>query len=290
MKVKFVTAIYNNLYGTEFGGRPERSYHYKYSLLSLLKMTQAKFIMYTSPEEYPQLLTFFYDDHNITADHLEIKTFSLKDCKEHNIISSKKQQLKNLAEDRCYELQYSKFEWLKREIDPEFSHIFWIDAGLSHVGLLPEKYFITDNNITKYFTYDLFNNNFLNNLINKIEDKIFIIGKDNTGINFWSKSLPSKFYNNYNADIHVIGGLFGGKLEKVREYCKNFTDLLKEVLNEEDLYFEEHLMTALYYNSIKNFSMEYFQIWWYEENGIYPPDHEIYKTNKSFYKIITELQ
>jgi len=53
MSVKFITSIYSDLYGTEFGGRPNRGGHYRYSLLSLLKMTDADFLCYTSDRELP---------------------------------------------------------------------------------------------------------------------------------------------------------------------------------------------------------------------------------------------
>lgn len=38
-RVKFITGIYSNLNGTELGGRPNRHGHYRWSLLSIMKMT-----------------------------------------------------------------------------------------------------------------------------------------------------------------------------------------------------------------------------------------------------------
>ena len=55
MRVKFVTSIYSNLFGTEFGGRSSREYHYKVSMLSILKMSNADFVIYCSNEEYDNL-------------------------------------------------------------------------------------------------------------------------------------------------------------------------------------------------------------------------------------------
>jgi len=56
MSVKFITSIYSDLYGTEYGGRIGRGGHYRYSLLSLLKMTNADFLCYTSDRELPSLI------------------------------------------------------------------------------------------------------------------------------------------------------------------------------------------------------------------------------------------
>jgi hypothetical protein len=68
MSVKFITSIYSDLYGTEYGGRIGRGGHYRYSLLSLLKMTDADFLCYTSDRELPSLITFFYETHGISPD------------------------------------------------------------------------------------------------------------------------------------------------------------------------------------------------------------------------------
>ena len=61
MKTKFITCIYSDLNGTELGGRPGRGGHYRWSLMSLLKMTDADFVCYTSDREYESLVDFFYN-------------------------------------------------------------------------------------------------------------------------------------------------------------------------------------------------------------------------------------
>ena len=43
-KVKILTSIYSDLNGTDLGGRPNRKDHYRFSLLCLLKMSQADFV------------------------------------------------------------------------------------------------------------------------------------------------------------------------------------------------------------------------------------------------------
>ena len=74
-KVKFITSIYSDLYGTEYGGRMNRGGHYSYSLLSLLKMTDADFLCYTSDRELEPLKQFFYETHSISPEKLEFKVF-----------------------------------------------------------------------------------------------------------------------------------------------------------------------------------------------------------------------
>ena len=78
MKTKIVTAIYDNLFGSDLGGRINRGGHYRHSLRSLLKMNDADFVCYTSEEEIEDLKKFFYVDNNISPKKLIIKSFDLR--------------------------------------------------------------------------------------------------------------------------------------------------------------------------------------------------------------------
>jgi hypothetical protein len=77
MKVKIITSIYSDLYGSDLGGRHGRKDHYRFSLLSLLKMSQADFICYTSDRELDDLKEFFYKNHDISEDRLKFVLFDL---------------------------------------------------------------------------------------------------------------------------------------------------------------------------------------------------------------------
>ena len=90
VKVKFITSIYSDLYGTEFGGRPNRGGHYRYSLLSLLKMTDADFLCYTSDRELPSLEEFFYNEHSISKDKLKFQVFDIANTKFKDLINQYK--------------------------------------------------------------------------------------------------------------------------------------------------------------------------------------------------------
>ena len=76
MSVKFITSIYSDLHGTEFGGRTGRLGHYRNSLLSLLKMTDADFLCYTSERELESLKNFFYTQNNISESQLKFQIFN----------------------------------------------------------------------------------------------------------------------------------------------------------------------------------------------------------------------
>lgn len=289
MNTHFITAIYSNLYGTSFGGRPGRLNHYKHSLLSIMKIDNAKFTLYTNHNEINDLQRFFYKDNKISETKLNIKEFDLHQSRYYNSI----QKLKNLdtikQSDRCYEIQYNKFYWTMDEIqNTNYDYYYWIDAGLSYSGLIPNKYLIRNNNIKEYYNSSLFNNKLLDNLISKTKDKLYVIGKDNTKHNFWSQTIAPKYYTKYSNDIHIIGGLFGGKKENMIQYMNLFDYYLSKLLLEESkLYFEELIMSLIYYNHIDQFNLDFFQTWWHEDNNTRSPD--FLDNNKSFYKILENL-
>ena len=115
MSTKFITSIYSDLYGTEFGGRPNREGHYRYSLLSLLKITDADFLCYTSDRELPSLESFFYEEHLISKDKLKFKVFDIANTKFKDLINQHKNVEATKKGDRCIEVQYSKFHWWRNE-------------------------------------------------------------------------------------------------------------------------------------------------------------------------------
>ena len=133
MKVKFITCIYSDLNGTELGGRQSRGRHYRWSLLSHLKMTDADFLCYTSKEEFRELCDFFYSRHAISKTRLQIKVFNLNKTRFKLLIDRYKNIDNTKSGDRCIEIQWSKFTWWKNE-NKLYDYYFWIDAGLSYTG------------------------------------------------------------------------------------------------------------------------------------------------------------
>lgn len=289
MSVKFITAIYSRLAGTDLGGRHARGAHYKFSLLSLLKMTDADFVCYTSQEEKQDLENFFYGEHNISPDKLKFDVFDLYNTKFKDLISTKKDIEQTRRGDRCVEVQFSKFHWWWNE-DKTYDYYYWIDAGLSHCGLIPLKYLTNTGVQRRYYESTLFQNDFLKNLIEFSENKIVIIGKENDR-NYWSGTVDRKYYTNYDRSIHIIGGLFGGRKENWDWLVSTFEDYTKRVLEDpnERLPMEEQIMTLMYFNHQDRFVRKHFDIWWCKDNCPPGTDPELFNRNKSFYKILLEL-
>ena len=290
MSVKFITAIYSDLNGTELGGRPGRGSHYRWSLLSLLKMSNADFLCYTSDREIESLKKFFYVDNNISDTKLKFEIFDIKNSKFKDLIALRKNVDEIKKGDRCIEIQYSKFSWWWNE-DKSYDYYYWIDAGLSHCGLIPLKY-LTNNSHPerRFYESNLFDNDFLKNLVEDTGDKFLILGKENER-NYWSGTVNPKWYFNYDRSIHIIGGLFGGKKERWDQIVALFESYVKNVLtDDEGLPHEEQIMTLMYFNHKELFERKHFDIWWCKDNAPPGVSDELFRNNKSFYKILEEFK
>jgi hypothetical protein len=288
MKIKFITSIYSDLYGTEFGGRPNRGGHYRFSLLSLLKMSDADFLCYTSDREIQSLENFFYTEHKISSEKLKFEVFDIANAKFKDIINQYKIIADVIKSDRCVEIQYSKFHWWWKE-DKSYDYYYWIDAGLSHCGLIPDKYLTEVSPMRSYYESNLFNNKFLHNLIEDTGNKFLLIGKENER-NFWSQTLDPKWYKEYDRSIHIIGGLFGGHRDRWDEVVNLFEDYTeKTIVDSKSLHHEEHIMSLMYFNHKELFEKKDFDIWWFKGNSPVGISDELLSQNKSFYKILEEF-
>lgn len=263
MKTLFYTCFYSKLWGSEFGGRASRENHYKFSLYNILNLNPDKFVCFTSEEELKSLENFFYEEKKVPSDKLEFVVFELKNSKYYENIK----KIKNLEEikrsDRCFEIQYNKFFWidLLKNLQ-EYDRLFWIDAGLSHGGIIPEKYSYGEG-YEKHFNFNLFNQNYLKRICEKTNDKILLLSKNNSGFFYWSSTIPEKYYVNYSKENHIIGGMFGGTPKQMIEFKNRFENLLNDLLkNENVLYFEELIMSCLYFNFKKDFVVFEFDDWY----------------------------
>lgn len=286
MRVKIITSIYSDLSSLNMGGRSHRKDHYRFSLLSLLKMSQADFLCYTSEREIEDLKNFFYKTYNISEERLKFEVYDLLKSDYSDVLNPLKELSDKFVSDRSYEIQYSKFSWYNKE-DKSYDYYFWFDAGLSHTGLIPDKY-LSGKGYQVYFESSLFNDNFLNNLLNYCEDKFVIVAKENSR-NYWEGTVDNQYYNVYDNSVHIIGGFFGGKKELWEKVVPTFDQYVRLILPvQKKFFYEEHFMSLMYQNHKEWFKTLNFDIWWHEDN-FKEGTKEFFEQNKSFYKILEEL-
>jgi len=286
MKVKILTCIYSDLSSLNMGGRSHRKDHYRFSLLSLMKMSNADFLCYTSEREIEDLKNFFYILHNVSEEKLKFEVYDLTNSDYADVLNPLKELSDKFVSDRSYEIQYSKFSWYNKE-DKSYDYYFWFDAGLSHTGLIPDKY-LSGKGYQVYFESSLFNDNFLNNLLNYCEDKFVIVAKENSR-NYWEGTVDNQYYNVYDNSVHIIGGFFGGKKELWDKVVPTFDQYVRLILPiQKKFFYEEHFMSLMYQNHKEWFKTLNFDIWWHEDN-FKEGSKEFFDKNKSFYKILEEL-
>jgi hypothetical protein len=289
-KTKIVTSIYSDLYGTKFGGRIGRKDHYRWSLLSLLKMTDAFFVCYTSKEEYDSLVNFFYVQNNISEELLKFKIFDLEKNDTIELINKWKNLENTKKSDRCIEIQYMKFFWTIKELE-NYENVFWFDSGLSHSGIIPDKYLdIKSSNTNRhYYESRIFNNYFLEQLINFSETKFVLVSKENFR-NYWSGTVNPIHFNKYDSSRHIIGGFFGGKKELWNKIVYLFTKYIYKVTeHDKRLYHEEDILTLIFNNHRELFKTLEFDVWWHENNVTKDSPSDFLIKNKSFYKVFEDL-
>jgi hypothetical protein len=269
------------------GGRPHRRDHYRFSLLALLKMSQADFLCYTSEREVEDLKNFFYNVNQIPESRLQFVVYNLSESKYSPLFNDLRGESSNSVSDRCYEIQYSKFDWFNNE-DKSYDYYFWFDAGLSHTGLIPDKHLTMGLGYRSYFESTLFDDKLMDNLIKFAEDKFVIVAKENSR-NYWEGTVDPEYYNLYDNSVHIIGGFFGGKVELWDKVVQTFDEYAQKILPiQKRFFYEEHFMSLMYQNHKEWFKTLNFDIWWHEDN-FKEGSEEFFQQNKSFYKILEEL-
>lgn len=285
MKVKFVTCLYDGLFGTKFCGRANRGIVFKRSLKTISQI-QTPIICYTSSRELPELQQLFSDCQNIELRVKELDSFyfhsdadKVRDANPDYYRTSADWQF------RCVEIMWGKFLFLKEVIaeDPELEQVYWIDAGLSHAGIIHSRFnphythninFIWDldpKTLDLSAKNDLiFNEEFTPSLVN-------YVGRGNI-LNILCSNVQHRAINDNDPFVgSVIGGLFGGDADLVDNYCDAVIREFERYLGEGKLFKEEQLMTKIMRED--NFPIKkYFFDTWYHGDW-----------NRGYYKTINQV-
>lgn len=269
--MRLVTAIFSKLYSTQFGGRLNRDLHYLYSIRTILKMGYET-ICYTSKEEYNWL-----SKELAAFSNLELRIYDLSQYRFHEKIQNIK--LENQQEYdkdavwtyRCVELMWLKMDWLISAAHGYDGNAYWIDAGLSHGGIIPSKFNPNYAGVEMAYEESFENiHAFNSNLGEKIEkltgDKFF---------SFYCTNRQHKYPRAFPAPQipgSIVAGLMGGTYEAVDLVYKAFAETINGVMDSNDLIQEEMVLTWIYQNQPELFNVVPFDTWYHEDWGCYNPD------------------
>ena len=285
-----VTCFYTNLHGTKYGGRSDRENHYLHSLASLLKITNADFIIYCDPIQEPMLKEFF---EPLAKSKLTIYRYSLEDFYMKNLFEQYKDfEFASTISQRCQEIQYLKSYWMN-EVEG-YDWIFWIDAGISYSGLIPDKHLIfPDNGMPEYYNSGLYCNDLINGMKKFTKDNFLMFAINNNYPVGYRKNILD---NEFDAiDYHAIAGILGGKRNSVKRFHSVFYDTAIEMIETLNAVHDEECIYQVMWDRMPEFfHIQKFEMWWHEDNlhSIYrdePEEIELVKDLKSFYNVLEDL-
>lgn len=295
MNPKYITCNYTDLYGTKFNGRLNRDLIYMYSLRAIAECGDT-ILNYSCPYSMGFTEPYFQKENVTNVITLE---YDLKKSPYHDRVDAIKDKKPYYYNDtswlnRCVEIMWGKFIWMENSYNVmgEDDYLFWIDAGLSHGGILPRMFNTFHNNPAYYrpenpsemqlefaHRHDLiFNKDFTSKLEVYTGDKVLLITANH---NQHGDTLGFEYVNSLYQ--WPVGGLFGGKKKAMLPFIQRFKELAEVVLNNECLVKEEQIMAVIlneHPDWCKTFT---FQNW-------YHPDWDVYNPELiSFYKFFEEV-
>lgn len=274
----FVTSVYDELYETAFSGRNNRGSHYAFSL-SQIHNVKAPIFCYTDSYNFKKFMPCIKaHGHNNTR----FFNFELDKFESHQKIKNIKNKyaeryVKTPAwAQRSVEIMWGKFDMLlhaAENIDASTEYMFWIDAGLSHVGILPECYNTGySQNALKPAALDYMHRFYYDKIFNPQLSEYLISYMQDSELLFFFCTMPQhndpSSLPKGNLKGTAVGGLFGGKTEKVIEWATKGKEIYQYLLDGEYLIKEEDILTHLInVNSDDNIKLYKFNTWYHEDWG-----------------------
>jgi hypothetical protein len=266
MKTKFVTAFYTDIkgfpfFGHEYFAREERYLH----SLRVLNNMENEIICYCNDTEIEKLKKHV-ESFNLT--NVTLKVSNLKDFP----LSERMEKIKTDTEGFKFyhEVDWNKIFLLQKEYDETYDYIYWIDVGLSHHGLFPNKY-NPNSELATGMSYDfntysftnLFNNRLVVGLNNFVGDKLINLSNE---LKFHSTTeLNNILQGGYEYRGLSVGGILGGHISKLKFFIERFFELGNKSLDQNFILNHEAIISFMYEESKENFETFLFQTWYHAD-------------------------
>lgn len=278
MNVRYVTCIYNGLNNSKVCGRLNRDRPYNYSLEAIARI-KSGITCYTAPGELEKLRQYFIAERGLT--NILLLPYDLYSLPFHNDVNTIRDREANTYRyatdwvNRCIEIMWGKFLFIKDVIrdNPNSEYIYWIDAGISHPGIIHSRFnphyehninFVRDLDKETYpdtfKNYNIFNETFTENLVR-------YTGNNNI-LNIAAKGPQHGRLNPNNVfKGSVVGGLFGGNASLMNAYCDKVIEVYNEFLQKGILCKEEQIMTEILAENLFPIKMFTFDTWYHPDWG-----------------------
>lgn len=290
-KLTYVTCIYDNLFNTEFGGRPDPVWRrYYYGIESMLKL-MAPIVIFTWSYEVEKVTTYYKNFLGEERFNKQVKIlpFDLQDSPLYELIKSIKTTEQGRGNDRSYDLMMAKFLFLQKITKENYfnsQYIFWIDAGLSHSALFPHK-FLNKTDLDRQWTEcNLFTPTVVDTTIRRSKDSILLIRCNSIG-HWFPPDIINLNTRNPDNLWYIVGGYFGGRIDLMEQFCSTIISEFKEhIITNHILLLDEQLLTIHVSFNEEKYVYETFDVWVHEDSGEWA--QQFIKDKKSFYKIFME--
>lgn len=287
----FITCIYDDLFGTEFGGRPHPRNKYFYGVESLTKVN-SPIVIYTWPKNVEYVKNYYSEFLGIERFNNQIKVleFDLYTSPLYDLIKSIKKPEHGIKSDRSYDLMIGKYFMIKDVIEKNIfnsKYFFWIDAGLSSSALFPNKY-LNQNYPDAYRRYSncsLFTPIITEKLVEKCNNNLLLFKLN--AIGHW---FDPKHINLIQGETpwFIIGGIFGGNPSIFSNFCDDvINSFIKHIKECDILYLDEQIMTIVISFERYRYELINFDTWYHEDSGDWSKPYTINK--KAFYTIFEEF-
>lgn len=304
-KATLVTALYHHSHDEIIGGRNWDLDFFAPPFRNILNL-ELPIVVYTHEKVYDSLVKFFNKyakteykiiKQDLTEFKYSDKILALKE-KTGNFENGRVKPNKHILNDRNTHLCLSKIYWLKEASENNFfksNKFYWIDAGLFHHGIFPEKFGGMERFTKKYleskyyypeFTESIFNTAMGNYLSNKVSKFLALVHKEMPINARIAKILEHEF----NKIGYIVGGLFGGPKNFIDIVHKDFDFGLQKVLDNNTLVLEEDLLSCVSAFNREAYEVIKFEQWHHDIEGE-PCYYGASSKHKSFYKIFqNEMQ
>jgi hypothetical protein len=295
----FVTAIYGYGLNSLFGGRGRNIHFFDTSLRNISNIGNP-IVVYTTPEDVQVVESFisrYSTQYKVIPYELEQFEFSA------TFLEYKKKIFNSITlNDRNEVLCYSKAYWVKDAIEKNYFNsdcYLWIDSGLTHHGIIPEKVGGVElmQKIPQTHYYPQNQNNIFSPKLGKNIDTI--LQNNNNKLLFCA--LPyqgstdiihrgiSRLYNKTFPSIHdhLIGGIFGGDKNVFIEFFNHYRHILSYFIEKHIHVLEEPIFSCLNVVHPELFNLHKFYTWHF-----YVPGERcsmLGEDGDSFYKIFTKI-
>lgn len=298
----FVTAIYDSGLSSVLGGRGWGVDYYLPSLINIANLG-APIVVYSPRRDaaaVEQAIAPYFAEYRVVP--FELAQFEYFE----RFIAWKETYWKSLEiNNRNEVLCFLKSYWVQDATAATHfghDHFFWIDAGLGHHGLFPEKVggveLRTSPPASHYHPANpanIFTPTLGNALAHAApEGRVFFCAlpfnrhHERTAV---YEAVTAATFNRPAGQVHIqehlVGGLFGGRARDLQAVHRLYVELLKALIGTKTYTLEEQVFSSLNAIHPELFSLRRFQTWWFHSPG--EPNSRLDAEGDSFYKIFAEL-